>query len=144
LVADQRAAAPVLGDQAPEAVLDLVPLAGAGWEVADRDRKAGLIGELLQLQLPELEAVAVAAAAVGGDLEGGRVRVASRAELLPPAADRGDREGGGLVGDADVDEALVGADVVDAEGDRLAELLVGEVVHLDRHRIALATPLAAA
>src|SRR5206468_11470137 len=37
LAADQRLAAPVLADEAEQAVLDLVPLAGAGREVADAD-----------------------------------------------------------------------------------------------------------
>jgi hypothetical protein len=35
---DEWAPAPVLGDEAEQAVLDLVPLRGAGREVADRDR----------------------------------------------------------------------------------------------------------
>ena len=52
LVAGQRASAPGLGDVAEQPMLDLVPLRGAGREVADPDLKAGGIGELLQLKLP--------------------------------------------------------------------------------------------
>ena len=37
-MADERAASPILGDVAEQAMLDLVPLRGAGWIVADRDR----------------------------------------------------------------------------------------------------------
>src|SRR3954447_14676385 len=36
--ADERAASPILGDVAEQAMLDLVPLRGSGWIVADRDR----------------------------------------------------------------------------------------------------------
>ena len=59
LVADERSSAPVLGDVAEQPVFDFVPLAGAGREVADADLKAGLVGELLQLELPQARAVAV-------------------------------------------------------------------------------------
>ena len=58
----------------------------------------------------------------------GGVGVALAAEVLPPAADRGDGELGGVVVDPDADPALVVGEVVDPVGDRLAELLVEEVV----------------
>ena len=69
-----------------QAVLDLVPLRGAGREVADLDLQAGLVGELLQLDLPQPHAVAVGAAAVGGDRQRAwRSGSARLAEVLPPA-----------------------------------------------------------
>src|SRR3954452_11034706 len=37
-MADERTASPILGDVAEQAMLDLVPLRGSGWIVADRDR----------------------------------------------------------------------------------------------------------
>jgi hypothetical protein len=40
-------------------MLDFVPLRGAGREVADGDLQPGLVSELLQLDLPQLGAVAV-------------------------------------------------------------------------------------
>ena len=42
LVADEGPTAPVLGDERKEAMLDLVPFAGAGRKVADRDDDAEL------------------------------------------------------------------------------------------------------
>ena len=48
-------------------MLDAVPLAGAGRVMGDADGQAGFVGELLQLDLPEAQAGAIAAAAVGGD-----------------------------------------------------------------------------
>src|SRR5215204_637734 len=49
MVFHQGRAAPVHGDVGEEPMLDLVPLAGTRREVADRDRQAGAIGQLLQL-----------------------------------------------------------------------------------------------
>src|SRR5277367_5001015 len=51
LVADQRAPAPVLRDEGEQAMLDLVPFAGAGRQMAYRDRDAEFIGEGLQFAL---------------------------------------------------------------------------------------------
>ena len=56
LVGQQRLAAPVLGDEREHAMLDAVPLAGAGRVMGDADGQAGLGGELLQLDLPEVQA----------------------------------------------------------------------------------------
>src|SRR5687768_830211 len=56
LVADQRLAPPVLGDVREQPMLDLVPLAGAGWQMADAQLEARRVGEPLQLPLPEAEA----------------------------------------------------------------------------------------
>jgi len=52
----QRLAAPVPGEAREHAVLDAVPLAGAGRVMGDADGQAGLGGELLQLDLPEVQA----------------------------------------------------------------------------------------
>ena len=46
LVGFQWSSAPVTADRGEQPVFDLVPLAGAGREVADGDRQAGLGGEL--------------------------------------------------------------------------------------------------
>ena len=45
-------ASPVLRDVTEQAMLDLVPLAGAGWEMRDMDRQAQVVGQALQLLLP--------------------------------------------------------------------------------------------
>src|SRR5437870_3787657 len=59
LQGDQRLASPVHRDEREQAVLDLVPLRGAGREVAYLDLEPGLLDELLQLHLPQAGAVAV-------------------------------------------------------------------------------------
>src|SRR4051794_9847448 len=64
--------------------------------------------------------------------------------MLPPALDRSDGELGGVMVDADRDPALVTADVVDAIRDRLAQLLVDEVVRAHQLGLAAGPPLAPA
>src|SRR6266704_6846025 len=52
-VAGQRPAAPVHRDVGEQPVLDLVPLGGAGREVADGDLQPGLGGQRRKLGLPQ-------------------------------------------------------------------------------------------
>lgn len=62
---------------------------------------------------------------------------------LPPAADGGDRERGGVVVDADIDPAGVGGQVVDAVRDGPVRIRSGEEAVIDHpHRIAVRAPLA--
>ena len=84
LVADQRLAAPVLRDIGKKTVLDPVSFAGARRQMSDRDGKACLVGEPLQLKLPQTDTGTIAAATVGGDGEACGVGVARLAEPLPP------------------------------------------------------------
>jgi hypothetical protein len=53
VVPDQRLGAPVLADEREQAVLDLVPLAGAKREMAEHDVNSDVVGVLLQLTLPQ-------------------------------------------------------------------------------------------
>src|SRR5665213_2995117 len=137
---DQRLPAPVHRDVREQAVLDPVPLRRSRRQVADVDLKPGLLREGLQLDLPQSDAVAVGPAAVGGDLQAGGVRVAHLAEVLPPPADRVDRELRSVVIDPDVHPALIRGDVIDAIRARFTELLVLEVVHADQLGLALGAP----
>src|SRR4051812_30222364 len=52
LMADQWFATPVHGDEGEQAMLNPVPLAGAGRQVGHRYLQASLIGEALQFALP--------------------------------------------------------------------------------------------
>ena len=70
VVADERLAAPVLGDVGKEAMLDAVPFAGAGRQMGDGDFETGFVGKALEFTFPEADTGAVAAAAVGGDGQG--------------------------------------------------------------------------
>ncbi len=121
----------------------LVPLRGAGREVADRDLKAGVVGQALQLDLPQPRATGVRATAVGGDRQARRVRVASFAEVLPPRQDRVHGELRGIARDSYADPTLVGGQVIHPIGDRVPELLVLEVMTADLDRPALGLQLPA-
>ena len=104
---EQRLAAPVLRNEGEEAMFNPVPFAGAGRVVGERDRQPGLIGEALQLALPEANAGAVAAAAIRGDQEPGGGAIALPAEGEPPTPDaqpapaQAGGESGGIVVDPD-------------------------------------------
>src|SRR5262252_11221484 len=52
-IADKGLGTPVLADEGEQAVFDLVPLAGAGRQVADHDVEAEFVGQLLQLAFPQ-------------------------------------------------------------------------------------------
>src|SRR5690348_2196647 len=67
LIVAQGFSAPVRGDEGKESMFDLVPFAGPWREVTDRDAQARFIGKLLQLPLPQPQAPAVAAPAIGRD-----------------------------------------------------------------------------
>src|SRR5882672_4913051 len=144
LVGPQRASTPVDRDEPEQAVLDLVPLAGAGGKVADVDRHVELVGDALQLVLPDVRPIAVAAAGVGRDEYLTRLGVALRANLIPPCLDRGHREHWRVVVDADADEAVVGGEVVDAVRDCLADRIGRKVVDVHQVGLALGLPLASA
>jgi hypothetical protein len=63
-----------------------------GGRVADHDVEAEFVGQLLQLAFPQPHPRAVAAAAVGGDQQSGRVGVTRPTDVEPPLADAVDRK----------------------------------------------------
>src|SRR5260370_6380258 len=69
-------------------MLDFVPLARAGWKVADADVQAQLLGQALKLDLPKPRPVTVAAAGVGSDEQSPSPRITLAAHLSPPTANR--------------------------------------------------------
>src|SRR5437879_5848293 len=48
----ERTTTPILGDVTEEPMLDLVPLAGARWEMRDVNPEAQVVGQSLQFLLP--------------------------------------------------------------------------------------------
>ena len=132
----QRSAAPVLRDVAEHPVLDLVPLRCAGRIVVDVDHEPGLVGQLLQFELPEPHPRPIRAAAVRHDRQLPRIRIALSSHAFAPATDRLHSELGGVAGDPDADEAGIGGHIVYAIRHHLAELLVLEVVYVHAPRVA--------
>src|SRR6266480_6146962 len=84
-VAYQWLGAPVLRDEREQAMLNLVPFAGAGRKVTDGDRDADLVGEALQLALPQPNTRAVAAAAIGRNEQSLGRGIANATNILPPS-----------------------------------------------------------
>ena len=141
---DQRAAPPVLRDVAEHPVFDLIPLARPRREVAHRDPQAGLIGQLLQLHLPETATAPVRAAAIGSDQQLGRTRIHRASHVSPPPPQRLDGELGRVMIDAHAHPAGVGRQVVHPVGDRLAQLRVQEIMDADLFGATLGLPLPSA
>ena len=69
LVNGEGASAPVHADLREEPVLDLVPFAGAGRQVADGDGQTSLQCEAPELVLPGLNSIAIASTPIGADQE---------------------------------------------------------------------------
>ena len=66
---EQRATAPILGNEAEHAMLDLIPLARAGGKMRDLDREMECLGQPLQLRFPEAYTTAVTPAPSGRNIE---------------------------------------------------------------------------
>ena len=87
---DEWSPAPSLRDVAEQAVLDLVPLRRARRIVMDVEHEAGLVGELLQFDLPQPDAGSIRAAAIGRDQSTRGLSGSAPPHRVVPAADRGD------------------------------------------------------
>ena len=123
LHAEQRAASPVLGDEREDPVLDLVPLARAGWVVGHGEEQPGIPRKILQFDLPKPCAVAAAAAGIGGnkDRRGDPCATTTIVGWIR-------RQFRGVVIDAEVYSAFVARDVVDAVWNCISEVSINEVV----------------
>ena len=124
-------------------MLDLVPLAGAGRQVANRNGELERVGELLQFDFPQPHPIAVTAAAVGRDQKPGGPGMTFPSHGSPPAPDRMDREAGGVVIGADAHPTDIVGDVVDPIGHGAAQLGINEVVNVDQFGPALRVPVPA-
>src|SRR5450631_1759548 len=142
-IAAQRLASPVDRDERKKAVLDFVPLARAGWQVANRDGELELVCQLLKLDFPETHTIPVAAATVSRDHQTFGFGMTLHSHRPPPSADRVDGKGGGVVIRADADPPDIVGDVVDAIRYRTTQLGVDEIVDVDLLRRAVAPPFAA-
>src|ERR1700730_17015384 len=139
-IADQRFGAPILGDEGEQTVLDLIPLAGARGKVTDGDFDADLVGQMLQLALPQAQTGAIAAAPISGDEQSFGLGIANAADILPPATDGLYRKGCRVVVDAYADPASVGREIIDTIRHRPTQLLDQEVVDSHLFRLTFRPP----
>jgi hypothetical protein len=91
--------------------------------VADYDVEAEFVGQLLQLAFPQPDPRAIAAAAIGGDQQSGRIGVTRPPEVEPSLGDAVDRKGGRVMIDADTHPPGIRGQVIDAISHRSAEFL---------------------
>ncbi len=132
-------ASPIAGDVTEHTVFDLVPLAGTRWKVADFNRLADFIGELLELQLPEATRLLLLpplSAVISR-----RLAVAYRlASMPPPLTNGGHSELGSVAADADTDPSFVLTDVIDTIRHRFPLDLSGKSCVLTSRGDFLGTP----
>src|SRR4051812_3944035 len=141
-VANEWPPSPVECDVGKKAVLNLVPFAGAGREVADLDSQPCTVRKVLKLSLPHTRDRAVASPRIGSDEEFLGCGISLATHQLPPFLDRANSESWRVVVDPDVYEALVGADVEHPIRNGLGAIVLGEVVgqNLDRRSFRLPLP----
>ena len=135
--------APIGRDKGKQPVLDLVPFAGAGRKVTHRNAQCGLIGEFLQLQLPQPQSPPVTATAVGSNQDRFCVRINASALSAPPAPNGGHRKGTGVMVGSHVDKTGVASNVINAIGIGAGNLRTGKIVTLNRPGLLCRTPLLA-
>ncbi len=109
--------------------------------MADGHPQAHFVRQMLQLHLPQAGAGAVAATTIGDDEQLLRLRIAHTPHLEPPRPNGRDREGGGVMRHPDAHPAFVGAHVVDAIGQGLAQFLVHKVMDAHPRWLPLGVPL---
>src|SRR5499427_7466094 len=134
LAAQQGLSPPVRSDMAKHTMLDLVPFARARREMAYRYMQPRLIGEPLQLCLPQPRTGTVAAAPIGRDERFLGPRIHGYPHRAPPPPDRCDGERAGGMALADADPPEVGAGVGDTGRDGLADPLIDGGIRADPGR----------
>ena len=142
LIAFQGLRPPRARNVAKHPVLDLVPLAGAGWKMTDFDSPPQFVGQLLEFIFPQAVARAVAFPAVCGHqqpLHMGTL-ITPPAQALPPGTDRGHGELSGVMANAYIHPRFVLPYVRDAVRHGFPFRLVRKIVRLDLDGLALAPP----
>ena len=87
VVVDERLSSPVIADRGEHAMLDGIPLRGAGREVTDFHMQTEAVTKRdLELMFPQASPVAVAASAVSQDKQVIDTRILLGSDLCPPAA----------------------------------------------------------
>src|SRR5436305_7351279 len=110
----QGLATPIRGDKGKEAVLDLVPLAGARRKMTHGQDQAGFISEFLQFQFPQAQPPAITPSPIGCNEDRGRLRIEPSPFLTPPATDGGHGKRPRIMIGSDIDKSAVPPDIINA------------------------------
>src|SRR6266571_7523107 len=143
LVGFQRMASPIAGHMTKQAMLDLVPLARAGREMAHFDLQTGFIAQRLQFDLPKTISATVAAATVRRDQQALGLRVPATAQTLPPGPNRFHGELGRVAAQSDTHPRFVMGQIIDSVRNGLSFSGIRKVVNIDFAGFALGSVLRA-
>src|SRR5208337_2378519 len=121
-------------------MLDLVPFAGSRGIMTDRDIQPRLVGPPLQLHLPQANAVAIAAPAIRTHQYLLRLGIQGLPHLAPPAANALHRKARRVMRAAHRDPPQVVLGIIDTTRDRLGNVRIGKVMHLDLLRLPFRLP----
>src|SRR6266704_1823082 len=105
---------------AEHAMLNLVPLTGAGRKMTDGNRATHFIRNLLQFRLPQTTTCAVTPPTISGDQQFLGVGIDDTAHPEPPLTERGHRKLRRIMGGAHTDPARVRRHVINAIRNALA------------------------
>src|SRR6516162_2691443 len=123
-------------------MFDLVPLAGAGRVVTNRDGDPQLICQLLQLKLPPSQAISIAPSPIRTNQQPLGLRIPLASGQPPPPANARHRELGGFMGHPHTHHGLVVGLVISPIGNPFAFRPRGEIIGVHALRPALPPPRA--
>src|SRR5258708_5882434 len=110
--------------------------------MADGDREARLISQLLEFPFPQAHARAIASSPIRTDQQSLRLGILRSPDLVPPASDAFHSKSGGIVIYPDIDPACILPQIVDPVGSCSPQPCDGEVIDTYLLRLTLGTPFA--
>ena len=111
-------------------MFNLVPLAGPGRKMADRDRKSCFVRQRPRFQFPKPEPIPIAAAAICRDQYITARGIQLATFMTPPTANGGHRKTPCIMIRSHIDKTLVSSQIVDAVGKGSRKIRRGEIMTL--------------
>jgi len=140
LMTDQGLAAPIPADRREHALRNLVPLTGAGRNMADRHIQPDRVGQPWPRACPQPYAVAVTPATSGADEPRAGAWIPRLAQLPPPAPQAFDGDTGGVVITAHRHPSHMLAPIIHPRGHGVAPLRIGTIRPVDGLWVARLAP----
>src|ERR1700678_2367868 len=121
-------------------MLNLVPFAGYRWIMTNRHIKSRLIRPAEQFHLPESIAISIAAAAIGTNQDLFCLGIECVSHLSPPTTNAFHRKTSRVVRATHRHPPQVMFQIVDATRDRLGDIGIGKIMHINFYRFACRLP----
>src|SRR6266567_3466051 len=122
-------------------MLNRIPFAGGGRIMSHSDLELFLIGQVLELLLPQAISHSIGTTPVSSDEQLLFVRIELLATALPPAADAFHGKLGGVMVDAHVDKAAVVNQIIHPVGESFAIGKGKKVIHIHLGLLPFGLPL---